>query len=181
MPRHDPGTRTDRLSVIDGPQNMDRPDKVRLDRWLWAARFFKTRAQAKNAIEGGKVHCFQSGGRPASAGDESGPAMPGSGSRHRPKVSKEIAVGEMLEISRGRTTQVVEVTGLAEKRGTATQAAELYRETPESIELRETERARRRMESAGLRVPQRRPGKRDRRELARLKHAGPGNAPVQED
>ncbi|MAT82863.1 MAG: RNA-binding protein [Gammaproteobacteria bacterium] len=162
---------------------MDPPDKVRLDRWLWAARFFKTRAQAKIAIEGGKVHCFQSGGRPGGApgGEASEPAMPGSGSRHRPKVSKEIAVGEMLEISRGRTTQVVEVTGLAEKRGTATQAAELYRETPESIELRETERARRRMENAGLRVPQRRPGKRDRRELARLKQAGPGDAPAQED
>ena len=163
---------------------MDRPDKVRLDRWLWAARFFKTRAQAKIAIEGGKVHCFQSGGRPvggSNGSETSEAAMPGSGSRHRPKVSKEIAVGEMLEISRGRTTQVVEVTGLAEKRGTASQAAELYRETPESIETRETERARRRMENAGLRVPQRRPGKRDRRELARLKHAGPGDAPAQED
>jgi len=124
--------------------------KVRLDRWLWAARFFKTRAQAKTAIEGGKVHM-----EPSSAG-----ARPAAG-RQRPKVSKEITLGDVLEITRGRTTQVVEVTGLSEQRGNATAAA------------RETERARRRMENAGLRVPQRKPDKRERRELAKLKHGGP--------
>ena len=138
--------------------------RVRLDRWLWAARFFKTRAQAKAAIEGGKVHL-----EPAGAGARPVAATDGS-SRQRPKVSKEIAVGDVLEIRRGWTTQVMEVTGLSEQRGNATAAAALYRETAESIEAREAERARRRMENAGLRVPQRRPSKRDRRELAKLKH-----------
>ena len=156
---------------------MTEPTKVRLDRWLWAARFFKTRAQAKTAIEGGKVHCFQRGALPAGesggAGARPATGMAGSAGRQRPKVSKEIGVGDVLEITRGRCTQVVEVTGLSEQRGNATAAAVLYRETPESIEARETERARRRMENAGLRVPQRKPDKRDRRELAKLKHGGP--------
>lgn len=123
--------------------------KVRLDRWLWAARFFRTRAQAKNAIEGGKVHLVGGG---------------------RPKVSKEITLGQMLEIRRGWDTEVVEVTGLSEQRGTAAAAAALYRETPASVEARQAEKARRQMQNAGLRLPQRRPGKRDRRELAKLKH-----------
>ncbi|MEQ8860656.1 MAG: S4 domain-containing protein [Pseudomonadales bacterium] len=123
--------------------------KVRLDRWLWAARFFKTRAQAKNAIEGGKVH-LASGGKP--------------------KVGREIGLGEMLEIRRGWDTEVVEVIGLSEKRGDAASAAVLYRETPESVEARQVERARRQMQRAGLRMPQGRPDKRGRRELAKLKH-----------
>ncbi|HEX7035031.1 MAG TPA: S4 domain-containing protein [Pseudomonadales bacterium] len=135
--------------------------RVRLDRWLWAARFFKTRAQAKAAIEGGKVHLAPPGTRADEAEPDGWP---------RPKVSKEIAVGDVLEIRRGFATQLVEVTGLAEQRGSASAAALLYRETPASIEAREAERARRRMENAGLRVPPRRPTKRDRRELSRLKH-----------
>lgn len=140
------------------------PARVRLDRWLWAARFFKTRAQAKAAIEGGKVHLESPGG----GGDAAG--------RQRPKVSKEIAVGDVLEIRRGWGTQVVEVTGLSEQRGNATAAAALYAETPESIEAREVERARRRMEQAGLKVPPKRPSKRDRRELAKLKHGNTENS-----
>lgn len=137
----------------------DSPARVRLDRWLWAARFFKTRAQAKAAIEGGKIQLQSAGAGPD-----------GGGGRHKPKVSKEIVVGDMLEIRRGWTTEVVAVTGLSEQRGSATAAASLYRETPQSIEAREAERAQRRMENAGLRVPQKRPDKRDRRELAKLKN-----------
>ncbi len=146
-------------------------NKVRLDRWLWAARFFKTRAQAKTAIEGGKVHI-----EPGGSGSRPATGMAGSAGRQRPKVSKEVSVGDVLAISRGRTTQVVEVMGLSERRGNATAAAVLYRETQESIEAREVERARRQMESAGLRVPQRKPDKRERRELAKLKHGGPEDA-----
>jgi ribosome-associated heat shock protein Hsp15 len=137
------------------------PARVRLDRWLWAARFFKTRAQAKAAIEGGKVHLAPSGTRADDAEPEGWP---------RPKVSKDIGIGDVLEIRRGHVTQLVEVTGLSEQRGNAGAAALLFRETAASIEAREAERARRRMESAGLRVPPRRPTKRDRRELSRLKH-----------
>lgn len=134
-------------------------ERVRLDRWLWAARFFRTRAQAKVAIQAGKVQLRPPG---SVAADAEGASM-------RPKVSKEIAIGELLEIRRGWATRIVEVTGLSEKRGAAAEAALLYRETAQSLEARESERARRRMAAAGLRVPQRRPDKRDRRELAKLK------------
>ncbi|MFW6094497.1 MAG: RNA-binding S4 domain-containing protein [Pseudomonadota bacterium] len=135
--------------------------RVRLDRWLWAARFFKTRARAKAAIEGGKVQ--------VTAPDAT---APGSRAAHKPKVSKEVAPGDMLEIRRGWSVEVVEVTGVSEQRGSATEAATLYRETPESVEAREAERARRRMERAGLQVPPKRPSKRNRRELQKLKSAG---------
>lgn len=160
---------TERRSAADGsaaPGNRAR-QRVRLDRWLWAARLFRTRAQAKAAIEGGKVH-LKTGALPVQpmAGRDS------SGARLKPKVSKEIAVGDVLEVRTGWGTRTVEVTGLSEQRGNATAAAHLYRETAASIEAREAERARRRMENAGLRVPQKRPTKRDRRELAKLKQEG---------
>lgn len=128
---------------------------IRLDRWLWAARFFKTRAQAKAAIEGGKVdyHLERSE----------------AGSTSKPKVSKELAVGDCLTIRRGWTTETVIVEALSERRGNATIARGLYRETEASLERRETEVARRRMERAGLKVPAARPSKRDRRELRKLR------------
>ncbi len=128
---------------------------VRLDRWLWAARFFKTRAQAKAAIEGGKVD-FHQGRRE-------------TGSTSKPKVSKELAVGDCLTIRRGWTAETVIVQALSEQRGNATIARGLYEETAVSIERRETEVARRRMEKGGLTVPAARPSKRDRRELRKLK------------
>ncbi|MCZ6616819.1 MAG: S4 domain-containing protein [Gammaproteobacteria bacterium] len=123
-------------------------ESVRLDRWLWAARFFKTRAQAKLAIEGGRVLLMQA----------------------RTKSAKEIGIGRELTIRRGNMTQIVTVTGLAVRRGSATIAQTLYRESDESIELRELDRSRRMMEQAGLTVPSTRPTKRDRRELKKLKH-----------
>jgi ribosome-associated heat shock protein Hsp15 len=128
---------------------------VRLDRWLWAARFFRTRAQAKAAIEGGKV-LFHEQQRPDAG-------------KLRPKVSKEVGVGDYLTIRRGWTAETIRVDALSEQRGNATAARELFTETLESVERRETEVARRRMERAGLSVPARRPSKRDRREIRRLK------------
>jgi ribosome-associated heat shock protein Hsp15 len=136
-------------------------EKVRLDRWLWAARFFKTRAQAKAAIEGGKVQFHLTG-----ADGE------GASNQVRPKVSKEIAAGDMLTVRRSAAQtnpQTVVVTGVTEKRGNAILAATLYRETDRSIEARETERSRRAMERVGLKVPDRKPSKRDRRALHKLK------------
>lgn len=124
---------------------------VRLDRWLWAARFFKTRAQAKTAIEAGKVH-YRTGNQQA-----------------RPKASKEVHIGDTLVIRRGEVSETVVIIGLAQKRGNATAAAELYDETLDSVESRETERARRRMERLGLRVPATKPSKQDRRALRKLK------------
>ena len=133
--------------------------KVRLDRWLWAARFFKTRAQAKTAIEGGKVQFHL---RTASADN--------TARLSRPKVSKEIAVGDTLTLRRGDSPETIIVTELRENRGSATVASTLYEETPESIETREANRSRQRMERLGLQVPKSRPTrKNDRRALQKLK------------
>jgi ribosome-associated heat shock protein Hsp15 len=131
--------------------------RVRLDRWLWAARFFRTRAQAKAAIEGGKVDYHTSPDAAAAT--------------VKPKVSKEVGIGDWLTIRRGWTAETVVVEGLSETRGDAPTARGLYRETPESVERREAEVARRRMERAGLTVPASRPSKRDRREIRKLKES----------
>jgi ribosome-associated heat shock protein Hsp15 len=120
---------------------------VRIDRWLWAARFFKTRSLAKAAVEGGKVHLESS----------------------RVKPSKEVQVGQRLEIRRGDTFQVVIIETLSEQRGSATVAQTLYTETPESIEQREMRKSVRRMERAGLNIPSSKPDKKNRRALAQLK------------
>ena len=120
---------------------------VRIDRWLWAARFFKTRSLAKAAVEGGKVHLESS----------------------RVKPSKEVQVGQQLEIRRGDTFQVVIIENLSEQRGSATVAQTLYTETPESVEQREVRKSVRRMERAGLNIPSSKPDKKNRRALAQLK------------
>ena len=120
---------------------------IRIDRWLWAARFFKTRSLAKAAVEGGKVHLESS----------------------RVKPSKEVQVGQQLEIRRGDTFQVVIIETLSEQRGSATVAQTLYTETPESIEQREVRKSVRRMERAGLNIPSSKPDKKNRRALAQLK------------
>jgi len=126
---------------------MTESDKVRIDRWLWAARFFRTRSSAKAAIDGGKV---QVDGR-------------------RTKPAKEIQRGQTLSIRRNDEFFTVVVDELSEQRGPASIAKMLYTETIDSIERRELERSRRRMERAGLRVPDTKPTKRQRRDLQRLK------------
>lgn len=126
-------------------------DQVRIDRWLWAARFFKTRSLAKAAIEGGKV----------------------SVDGHKPKPAKEIQRGQTVEVRRGDEVYTVVVEDLAEKRGSATIAQTLYSETTPSIELRETIRSQKRMERAGLTVPQSKPSKKQRRDLRKLKSSNP--------
>ncbi len=89
-------------------------DKVRLDKWLWAARFFKTRAMATQAIDGGHVHLN---------GDTVKPA-------------RTVHLGDMLRIQAAHGEFEVKVTGLADKRGPAEVARALYEETPESVEKR---------------------------------------------
>lgn len=123
--------------------------KVRLDRWLWAARFYKTRSAAKAAIEGGKVHC---GGQ-------------------RAKPSKEVGVGVELVISRGIVEQTVIIAAIGDRRGSAADAARLYRETPESIAAREDALNQRRIAGASFAAPPMRPDRRGRRELMRLKQS----------
>jgi len=98
-------------------------DRIRVDKWLWAARFFKTRGAATEAVLGGHVH----------VGGE------------RVKPAKEIRVGDVLEIRRGELRWTVAVIGLAERRGSATVAATLYEETAESLASRERERLERRI------------------------------------
>ncbi|MEQ8692582.1 MAG: S4 domain-containing protein, partial [Pseudomonadales bacterium] len=102
--------------------------QVRIDRWLWAARFFKTRSLAKAAIEGGKV------------------TVDG----HKPKPAKEITRGQTINVRRGDDVCTAIVLDLSEKRGSASVAQTLYAETPESVERRERNRSQRRMERAGL-------------------------------
>jgi ribosome-associated heat shock protein Hsp15 len=128
---------------------MNEPTKVRLDRWLWAARLFKTRSAAKDAIDGGKVHC---GGI-------------------RAKPSKEIGIGTELVVSRGTTEQTVIVTGLSQMRGRAGDAALLYRETDASVAARRAEADRRRLVGGPVAAPPIRPDRRARRELLRMKQS----------
>ena len=122
--------------------------KVRLDKWLWAARFFKTRSMAKQAIEGGKVHC--------------------NGARS--KSSREIEAGSVLDIRQGWDERTVVVKALSDKRGSAPQAALLYEETPESIEKRTLQAEQRKAMRALNPVSARRPTKQDRRKIHRFKH-----------
>ena len=119
---------------------------VRIDRWLWAARFFKTRALAQAAIRGGHVHL--------------------NGVRVKP--SRELKVGDGLSIARGPERFEIEVRGLSEKRGPAKVAAELYEEDPGSIARREAEREERRLQRQLVTGPERRPDKRARRKIIRF-------------
>ena len=125
-------------------------DGTRIDRWLWAARFFRTRSQAKAAVDGGHVRL--------------------NGARTKP--AKEVRAGDTLTIRRGFAEYTVEVTRLSERRGNAQAAALLYEETAASEQRREAEAARRKMERAGLAASGARPTKRDRRQLADLKSGG---------
>lgn len=125
--------------------------KVRLDKWLWAARFYRTRSLSKQAIEGGKVHFAGS----------------------RVKTSKEISVGDELTIRQGSATAMTEKTiivkALSEQRGNATIAQTLYEETEESIKRREYFSEQRKL--ANLARPDFKPNKKQRRDLQRFKHS----------
>jgi len=125
------------------------PAKVRLDKWLWAARFFRTRTLAKEAIDSGRVHFGGS----------------------RVKSSKEIAVGDELTIRQGSATamteKVVIVEALSIQRGNATTAQVLYSETESSIERRAYFSEQRKL--ANLARPDNRPNKKQRRDLQRFK------------
>ena len=126
-------------------QALPQTDRVRLDKWLWAARLYKTRASAAQEIELGRVE----------VNDQ--PAKPG----------RELRPGDRLTLRQGPATRVVVVRGLSLVRGPAPMAQTLYEETPESLSARAELAARRRLsgEPAEARE-QGRPTKRDRRQLA---------------
>ena len=120
---------------------------MRIDKWLWAARFFKTRSAATDAVAGGHVKV--------------------DGERAKP--SREVAVGDRLEIRRNQQRWTVDVRALADRRGPAAAARELYEETPESAaegEQRRLEAKASRPLGADLGA---RPTKRDRRQLGALR------------
>jgi len=125
----------------------ERNSRCRLDKWLWAARFFKTRALATEAVLGGHVHL--------------------NGARVKP--AKDVRAGDRLEIRIGTDTWTVDVLALAERRGPASVAATLYEETEESREARERHRLERRAASPLGADLGRRPTKQDRRRLEALR------------
>lgn len=121
-------------------------DGVRLDLWLWAARFFKTRSLAKQAAESGKVEV---GGQ-------------------RAKPSRLLRVGDAVKVMRGDEAFEISVLGLSDKRGSASIARNLYAESAASQRAREELRARMAAERAGYRPPESRPDKRARRLIRAL-------------
>ena len=122
-------------------------DRIRVDKWLWAARFFKTRSIAKTAIEGGKVHL----------------------DGQRVKVSREISVGETLVIKQGWDEKEIVVRSLSAQRGPAPAARELYEETAASIEKRERKAQARKAAGGAVARPTQKPGKHQRKALERLR------------
>ncbi|PSS50226.1 RNA-binding S4 domain-containing protein [Pseudomonas sp. BBP2017] len=126
-------------------QKPEEDDKVRLDKWLWAARFYKTRALAKAAIESGKVHC--------------------RGERCKP--GKEPRVGDEFVLRTGFDERTVVVRALSVVRRGAPEAQALYEETAESIERREKAAAMRKAGALGV-TTDGRPTKKQRRQLHQL-------------
>lgn len=122
------------------------PTRVRLDKWLWAARFFKTRALARSAVEGGKVHY--------------------NGARVKP--GREVSVGAEIDVCRGHDRMQIVVCGLADRRGSAPDAARLYAETAESREARDAAAEQRRRAGAARVAPANRPDKKQRRRIIRF-------------
>ncbi len=117
---------------------------IRTDKWLWAARFFKTRAQAKEAIDGGKVKV--------------------NGARTKP--AKEIKINDLVEFKAGWDERAVLVTALSDIRRSAAEAALLFEETEASLQNRESAKLKR--ASLGPMPKGERPTKRDRRQIHRL-------------
>ena len=120
---------------------------VRLDKWLWAARFFKTRAVAREMIQGGKVQY--------------------NGQRSKP--SKQVDLGAIVTVPQGFDVKHVVVEALSDQRRSATIAQTLYEETPESIEQREKNKEARRLAAFHSPKPDSRPDKKQRRSIIRFK------------
>lgn len=122
-------------------------DKIRLDKWLWAARFFKTRVLAQAAVNGGKVHV--------------------NGERAKP--ARNVDVGDRLEITKGEQRFTVIVEALSDRRGPAKIAEALYQETDESRKAREEGSRMRKLLHQSAPRPDRKPDKKQRRHIIRFK------------
>jgi len=123
--------------------------KIRIDKWLWAARFYKTRSLASEAIKGGKV----------------------SVNSHRAKPSREVELGDSLVLRQGFDEKTVIVQALSDKRGPATVAQQLYQETADSIQKREKEKELRKLAAVQRPHGEGRPTKRSRRQIHRFTHS----------
>lgn len=133
------------ISISNNTQNAP---FVRLDKWLWAARFFKTRALARAAVQAGKVHY--------------------NGQRTKP--AKVVERGAVLDLPRGYDRITITVLALTEQRSNATLAARLYQETAESLAKRETNAAARKANALYNPHPDQRPTSKQRRDLIKFKH-----------
>ncbi|KPD21710.1 ribosome-associated heat shock protein Hsp15 [Idiomarina abyssalis] len=125
-------------------------NSIRLDKWLWAARFYKTRALARQMVQSGKVHY--------------------EGQRSKP--SKIVQVGAFITLRQGFDTKEVEVMALSEQRRGASEAQLLYQETAESVEKREQNAEARKLNALYNPHPEGRPDKKQRRQLIRMKDSG---------
>ena len=123
-------------------------DKIRIDKWLWAARFFKTRNLAKQAIEGGKIHC----------------------DGQRVKASKEVVIGLELTIRQDLTEKIVIVKALSDQRRGAPEAALLYEETEASKQKRDEQAAQRKAGLANFIISDHKPNKKERRQIHRFQN-----------
>jgi len=128
-------------------QNSGDSGSVRLDKWLWAARFYKTRAIAKEMINGGKVHYNGA----------------------RTKSSKNAEIGAVLKIRQGYDDKEIVIKKLSEVRQSATIAQELYQETEASVAKRAVNAEARRLNILNNPAPDRKPDKKQRRDLIRFK------------
>ncbi len=116
---------------------------VRIDKWLWAARFFKTRSIAAKAVNGGKVHL----------------------NGNRVKAARSVAIDDQMVITKGTLEFHITVLGVSKYRRPAKEAQLLYVESEESIQTRGKQRDLRRMANAGYAAPSHKPSKRDRRKI----------------
>lgn len=130
--------------------NADETTRVRLDKWLWAARFFKTRALAADAVETGKVEV----------------------NGERAKRAKQIHVGDSLRIRLGPYHHIVTVRAVSERRGPASVATTLYEENAEGRKAREALQLQMRAAKAASSYDRGRPTKKDRREIEKLRRKG---------
>lgn len=122
---------------------IEQTERLRIDKWLWAARFFKTRSLAADAVAGGHVHI----------------------NGERSKASHGIKVGDVLKITKAGSTFIITVLILAQRRGSASEAQKLYQEDEDSKQRREQQRLLYKLNAQASPRPTKRPDKRERRQL----------------
>ena len=129
-------------------KNTQQDVPVRLDKWLWAARFYKTRAIARDMVQSGKIRYNE----------------------HRTKPSKIVEIGAVLKLKQGFDEKEVIIKQLSAQRRGAPEAATLYEETPKSVEKRAQNEVARKLNTLYSPSPEKRPDKKQRRDLLRIKN-----------